>query len=81
MRYQKVQRSTNKRGTQPNLVGQTYNRLTVVGPCRLLSEGQAAWGCRCACGRVTAAMTWQLQSGFSKSCGCLRGGSRKGDNR
>lgn len=81
MNYQKVQHSVNKRGTQPNLVGQTYNRLTVIGPCRLLSEGQAAWGCRCACGGTTTAMTWQLQSGFSKSCGCLRGRPRKRGNQ
>lgn len=61
--------------SQPDLIGKKFSRLTVIGPCRKITEGQAAWGCKCECGKWTVAMTWQLKNKTIQSCGCLIGDS------
>lgn len=32
------------------------------------------WLCRCQCGTVRPVVAWSLRGGYSKSCGCTRGG-------
>ncbi len=57
-------------GAVQNLVGQTFNRLTVK---RLLSVNPVVWECECICGVVLPVMyTHSLKSGNTKSCGCLQ---------
>ena len=54
-----------------DLIGQTFARLTVIerAPYRL---NDATWVCRCACGNLTDATTYQLRHDVKRSCGCLR---------
>jgi hypothetical protein len=40
---------------------------------RLNSYVETRWLCKCSCGREKIVSTYALQSGHSKSCGCLRG--------
>ncbi len=54
-----------------NLVGQTFNRLTVVEKAKSVN-GNAYWNCKCICGNYTTANTYELKNGKVKSCGCLR---------
>jgi len=57
----------------PNLAGKRRGRLKVL---RLLSErsasGDRLWECRCKCRRKVIVPTRRLQSGHTRSCGCLK---------
>lgn len=53
--------------------GQRFGRLTVLGPVKrkpTYKKG-VAWFCQCDCGNTTTVMAGNLQSGHSRSCGCL----------
>lgn len=52
-----------------NLVGQKYNRLTVLEPAEPIT-GRTAWRCQCDCGIIKNIKTEELRSGGTKSCGC-----------
>ena len=54
-----------------NLVGQKYNKLTVVGFIGRTNSGQYTYACRCDCGKDTIGRTGDLRNGHQKSCGCL----------
>ena len=60
----------------PNLIGQTFNRLTVIADGGYYQEpkGQRRkqWICRCECGTETTVTAKHLKSGNTKSCGCLQ---------
>jgi len=57
-------------GTFIDLTGNKYGRLTVLR--RLPNKGnKTMWECRCDCGNVTAVPAGALNSGNTKSCGCL----------
>lgn len=53
-------------------IGQTFGHLRV---CALagVKEGNAHWCCTCACGNNVVVAANSLQSGTTKSCGCLHG--------
>jgi hypothetical protein len=54
--------------------GQAYGRLTVVERAPNGGTGRLTytnWLCRCACGNLVTARGSCLQSGATKSCGCL----------
>lgn len=56
-----------------DLTGQVFTRLTVIGYAgRQKSNGNSLWKCRCICGNVKVIDSNALQSGRTKSCGCLR---------
>jgi hypothetical protein len=53
------------------LIGQRFNRLTVVS--RTANSGKKdRYECSCDCGGSTMALGWSLRAGRSRSCGCLR---------
>lgn len=54
-----------------NLLGQQFERWTVVGEAKSTGNGQAQWLCRCLCGAEKVVRAADLRSGSSKSCGCL----------
>lgn len=54
-----------------DLVGKTFGRLTVLGP-HSTRHSRTVWTCRCVCGEVKTYQAAALQSGDTKSCGCLR---------
>lgn len=53
----------------PSLIGKTFGRLTVV---KIDNTTQKLWVCRCSCGNQVKLTSYQLTSGHTKSCGCLR---------
>lgn len=58
-----------------DLTGCRYGRLTVLGPASG-REGEdgftGRWRCRCDCGEELVCSQDSLQSGATKSCGCLQ---------
>lgn len=62
-----------------DLKGMSFGKLTVI---RLSGEKKArhlAWECQCECGEKTNVLAKNLNSGQTKSCGCLRGLSLAAD--
>ncbi len=54
-----------------DLTGRRYGRLTVTGPTERRQHGCVVWHCKCDCGGEAYVSTHQLNSGYTKSCGCL----------
>ena len=54
----------------PNLIGEKYGMLTVVGQASSTSKGQRRWVCRCDCGTEKIVMGSNLKRGTTVSCGC-----------
>ena len=52
--------------------GQRYGRLTVVAKTDRRVSDRVVWECRCDCGNETVVRQTNLQSGKTKSCGCLQ---------
>lgn len=59
-----------------NLIGKRFGKLTV-----LEYLGKSKWKCQCDCGQETAVETCHLNSGHTKSCGCLKGKNTKNNTR
>ena len=59
-----------------NLIGNRYGKLLVLNVTegRTKSRGQI-WECQCDCGNICYVSTNHLQTGNTKSCGCLQGHS------
>lgn len=53
-----------------DLVGQTFNRLTVIGSVKCSGTAPKV-ECKCACGSVIVAFKHNVVRGATKSCGCL----------
>jgi hypothetical protein len=54
------------------LTGQRFGQLVVIRRCP--SSGyRVKWECLCDCGKTTSVVASALQTGRTKSCGCLRG--------
>lgn len=59
-------------GIKVNLIGQKFNRLTVIGEApKRRNSTSMLWRCKCECKNNVNASTKDLKSGHSKSCGCL----------
>jgi hypothetical protein len=52
--------------TWKDLTGKVFDRLTVLG---FLHNNK--WECQCSCGNISEVNTYGLNSGRTKSCGCL----------
>lgn len=58
-------------GRKVNLVGQVFNRLTVIEETdQRDASGSILWKCQCSCGNFTTATGTSLKKGHKKSCGC-----------
>lgn len=64
-----------------NLVGQKFNRLTVIELSEDYKPGKRFWKCKCDCGNVIYLDTARLTTGHTKSCGCLQTESRKNSRK
>lgn len=59
-----------------NLIGKRYGRLLVLKDTdQRTPHGNVMWECLCDCGNKILVSTNHLQSGNTKSCGCLEGQS------
>jgi len=54
-----------------NLVGQKFERLTVIGRAGTNKHRCVLWKCLCDCGNFTLVISSRLRAGHTKSCGCL----------
>ena len=54
-----------------SVIGQTFNRLTVIARTENSPTGGTRWICRCECGGQTITTARELRSGHTRSCGCL----------
>ena len=52
--------------SKTNTPGQKFNRLTLV------SYSKGYWICKCDCGEILSVKTGRINSGNTKSCGCLK---------
>lgn len=59
-------------GKIKDLTGQKFGKLTVRKFLRIGEDRSAIWLCDCECGNTTEVPTKKLNSGNTKSCGCLR---------
>lgn len=60
-------------GKPQNLLGKTYNNLTVVKRGLSDNHGRTRWWCKCNCNNPELVLVeaYNLKSGHTKSCGCL----------
>ena len=54
----------------PDITGCQFGRLTALR--KVNTTGRAKWLCQCSCGQTTTVDLCALQSGATKSCGCLQ---------
>lgn len=59
-----------------NLIGRTFNRLTVRSRVESEPNRCVRWWAECICGTFVVVRTTSLKSGGTKSCGCWRKESR-----
>lgn len=58
-------------GKSLDLTGKRFGRLTVIEATKN-SQGEKVWKCQCDCGNISFLKTRELNSGNTKSCGCLQ---------
>lgn len=59
-----------------DITGQKFGKLTAIKIDRVKRTERATttyWLCKCECGNITSVEASRLKSGYTKSCGCLRG--------
>lgn len=55
-----------------DLTGKRFGRLTVIGRSEKRMHQAVLWECKCDCGNTTFLIAYRLESGMTKSCGCLK---------
>lgn len=55
-----------------NMIGKTYNLLTVLEYDCQTPGGQKKFRCKCVCGNITSVASYDIRAGKTKSCGCLK---------
>jgi hypothetical protein len=55
-----------------DMIGQIFDRLTVLSFSHYDKWGAACWLCRCICGTEVVVAGYNLRSGNTRSCGCLK---------
>jgi hypothetical protein len=60
-----------------DLVGQKFNKLTILEYVGKNKQGQSNWLCLCDCGNKHKALASHLKTGNIKSCGCLSTGAAR----
>ena len=66
--------SYNEKYSNPDWIGQKFNRLTVINVVRdrdVSGRSQIRWKLRCDCGKEILLAPYKAVSGTQKSCGCL----------
>lgn len=55
-----------------NLIGEKYNRLTVIGFAGVDDKKKTRWFCKCDCGNILSVKAGPLRYGHTSSCGCVQ---------
>jgi hypothetical protein len=61
-----------KYGVMVDRTGKIYGKLTVISKEGKNKRGSFLWKCKCACGKEKTINGDDLNSGHTKSCGCLK---------
>lgn len=56
----------------PDLTGQRFGKLVVIGQAESTPSGQRQWRCQCDCGNQRVVLGSNLTRGSTVSCGCKR---------
>ena len=68
------------RNRRKDLSGKRFGKLTAIEPTeKSTPKGGIKWRCRCDCGNVREVSVSDLESGHTKSCGCLQKEAVKSD--
>lgn len=59
-------------GQKLDISGRKYGRLIAVRPTNKKYKSKTIWECKCSCGNIVEVPINLLQSGNTKSCGCLK---------
>ena len=59
------------------MIGRQFGRITVINFHETDKHGQFKWLCLCSCGKETTVNSASLNSGNTRSCGCLIGDAAK----
>jgi len=59
-----------------DLTGQIFGRLKVIKENGRNNRNEVLWLCRCLCNRKVTVKSYNLTSGATKSCGCLKPGNK-----
>lgn len=54
------------------IAGKKFNKLTVLKKTDEKASKSYLWLCKCDCGNFTKTKKWNITSGNTKSCGCLK---------
>ena len=55
-----------------DIIGQKFGRLTVIEDSGERKGREVVWICKCECGGILKVRSYDLRSGHTSSCGCLR---------
>lgn len=58
-------------GKAVDLTNKRFGRLTAIELCSERKNGERQWLCKCDCGSYCKVITGNLNSGSTRSCGCL----------
>ena len=67
-----LSRETASKNKFKDLTGQKFGNLTVIRPDHQMKNHSWVWECLCDCGNIHFVTSSKLNSGHTKSCGCLR---------
>lgn len=59
------------------MIDKKFGLLTVLSRASNGKNYMARWLCRCECGKESTVRVDKLNSGWTKSCGCMQGAKRK----
>ena len=57
---------------EKDLTGRRFGRLTVIRRTEKRMHQAVLWECKCDCGNTIFLIAYRLESGMTKSCGCLK---------
>lgn len=82
MRYKNIKHKEHRKENTSKLdfesfIGRKNNKLTVIGFEKLKGDKRTKLKCLCDCGNITFILPYQFENGSVKSCGCIRGKTRK----
>lgn len=62
----------SRKNSPPDISGVKYERLSVIGYCGAGAGYKQLWLCSCDCGSIIVVFRDKIESGHTKSCGCLQ---------
>lgn len=69
-RYRKIYAVPLPKLSEKELIGMTFNHLTLVGPTSEKLRRRVLWKASCSCGNTILRFAGMIRRGFIKSCGC-----------